>query len=488
VIFERQEFIKQTADTVLIKNAGGKFQSYYWRAPFGSGKSVFLKLLGRELQTRDCEVYYLSSAKTLDQYSQSFFTQLAHAAGNKTVVLLIDEVQSNVNSSHWVPLLKVHPPNLLVLGVGLIRVDLYSPQFAQKYPEGNEMFPIFFNESDLPEIKGQFKKLYPDLPQSIVNDACEKILEYSAGQSYPFVAIVEHVLQKIGEESVDIDRYLCSKEFLDSALFQQVVNRCFSALVGTLLDKVGKYLLGRREASDGLDLQRLGIFRQGLFTSPFLTDYIFRMYPIPDVPATATVAALDDSGKTPSAEQIICAGLSKMKEEDFQDAMFMPKPPLGNAIGFRWGQNVRRTYPNLFFTSHSRTMFEKHCGPGAKPTIDFVFNGKLNLGIEIVLNGNHRAVHEHLSRFDGKYQLSKDNGIIFHIDTMKDEPTIHFEKPYESDSAKNRIYTFLKKRNVLYRGSTMVQNGVCKHLSTPLTRPYSTFAFGTHLRRVVKFL
>jgi hypothetical protein len=469
VIFERRELITQIADRVLTKK-GRKFDSYYWRAPFGSGKSVFLKLIGRELQKRDCDVYLIPSAESLNAIRpETFFPQLAREAGDKTVVLLIDEVQSNMNSAHWIPLLKVPPANLLVLGVGLVRVEGYSPQFGTKYPKEDEMFAVFLNESDLPEVKAQFAKLYPDLPQSIRDETCEKILKYTTGHIFPFAVIVEHLLQKNRKGSVDLDRYLSSKEFLDSTLFARVKNRCFGSLDlmdGDTLEKVRNYFLGK---------SRFGVALEKLFSSPLMTDYIFRTLA---PPLDVDEIALDDSGKTPYAEQIICAGLRNMKDEEFR--------PVENAISFQWGQYVRGTYPNLFFTSHSRTIIDDHSDPSAKPPIDFVFNGKLNLGIEMLLNGNAKSVEEHLSRFDGKYKRSKEDGVIFHIDTMNNEPTIQLGKPYESDDAKNRVYTFLKNRNVLYRGSIEVKKGVCKNLPTPTTRLFSTFAF-SHLRRVVKF-
>ena len=55
VIFQREWLIKKTAKLVLQKTHS-KFGSYYWRAPVGSGKSVFLKLLGKELQEGGCDV------------------------------------------------------------------------------------------------------------------------------------------------------------------------------------------------------------------------------------------------------------------------------------------------------------------------------------------------------------------------------------------------------------------------------------------------
>mmetsp|Transcript_15792 Transcript_15792/g.21712 ORF Transcript_15792/g.21712 Transcript_15792/m.21712 type:complete len:141 (+) Transcript_15792:265-687(+) len=105
VVFQRDWFIQETSNVVLKKVSSG-YRSYYWRAPVGSGKSVFLKLLGSELQNRGCRVYLIIANK-LDLYSDAYFTKVAKDAGDKTVVLLIDEVQNNMNSFHWDALLLV---------------------------------------------------------------------------------------------------------------------------------------------------------------------------------------------------------------------------------------------------------------------------------------------------------------------------------------------------------------------------------------------
>ena len=56
VVFQRDWFIQETSRFVL-KKPSTKYGSFYWRSPVGSGKTVFLKLLGRELQNSGCEVY-----------------------------------------------------------------------------------------------------------------------------------------------------------------------------------------------------------------------------------------------------------------------------------------------------------------------------------------------------------------------------------------------------------------------------------------------
>jgi replication-associated recombination protein RarA len=98
VVLKRDWLVKETAELTLQKYHGW-FSSYYWWAPVGSGKTVFLKLLGRELQSRGCDVY-MTSGNDMDIYPKFYFTNLAKNAGDKTVVLLIDSVHNNLTSKH----------------------------------------------------------------------------------------------------------------------------------------------------------------------------------------------------------------------------------------------------------------------------------------------------------------------------------------------------------------------------------------------------
>ena len=142
VVFQRDWFIHETSRMVLEKSSLG-YRSYYWRAPVGSGKSVFLKLMGRKLQSCGCDVY-LTIASELHRYSKGYFTKLAKEAGQKTVVLLIDEVQNDMKTYHWNALLKeLRPSNLLVIGVGVPQLNAPSPQFDYKYPSDAILFPFF---------------------------------------------------------------------------------------------------------------------------------------------------------------------------------------------------------------------------------------------------------------------------------------------------------------------------------------------------------
>jgi hypothetical protein len=126
VIVERDWFIKKTASLVLSKGGAAKYRSYYWRAPVGSGKTTFLKLLGRELQHRGCDVRMLLAGQ-LEKIDDGYVSELALNAGSNVVALLVDEVHNNPKTYKWDELLKSKPSNPLTIGVGVPQLNGSSP-------------------------------------------------------------------------------------------------------------------------------------------------------------------------------------------------------------------------------------------------------------------------------------------------------------------------------------------------------------------------
>jgi hypothetical protein len=491
VIFERDWFIKKTADLVLDKKGSRKYDSHYWRAPVGAGKTVFLKLMGRELQKRGCDVY-LTSGPSIDNYDEDYFLNLAKEAGAKKVVLMVDEVQNNLTSKHWLRVLKdLTPANLLVLGVGVPRVGI-SPQFDKKHPQIGNLFPMFLTREDLPELCAHFNKITSQ-HEEVTARVCERLLEVTAGHFFPFVTFAAHLLDpnsKIdltnisGELShLSIDYYLASEAFRNSAACALVQERCFDSLAGADLDKAEKMLLNKISTGERADLEKLGFVNNGAFISPLLISVVFSRIVADNVPDKIT---LDWTEKTPYAQQIICAGLRDMKEEDFMDAHFK-LVAVENCVGFRWGHYVKSALCNVFVAPQVRTKYLDHKGPGPKPTIDFLFNGRLNIGIELALNLKADGIRDHLARFDDYYFRYKKTGHVLHFMTEGDDPVIAMKEPYNTDEAKDCVYTFVKKRNALFRGSRLVQSNVVRLLPSPPARSYSTYALGC-LRRVVKGL
>jgi len=488
-LIKRDWFIKKTASFMLTKGVDiPHYLSYYWRAPVGSGKTTFLKLLGRELQQQGCDVRTLLAGQ-LEKMDDGYVTKLAKSAGDTVVAILVDEVQTNLKTYKWNELLKSDPPpnNLLVIGVGVAQLVGTSPQFMIKSPKLGDPFPMFLTAEDLTEVVSLFVEKTGH-PEALVKDVCTRLLEYTAGHLFPFVSFVDHVLNPSNQvDSADLDTYLISEKFFSSAIRERVRERCFDFLGSSEdLELAENLLLGKGTAAGSYLLSKIGVWHRNKFVSPLLYCEIFRWALGSPVRSQGTTITLDDSAqKVPYVEQIICAGLRDMAEEDFRDPHF-DKIPVENSIGFRWGFNVQSVVSNVWLAPQVRTLFSDHKGPGSKPLIDFCFNGRLNMGVELALNVDNAGVQEHLARFEKNYKRYKSNGFIFHILTERETPVVSMKAPYDTLEAKNRVYTFIKKKNALFRGEVLIRENVVKSLSSPPSRAYSTLGLKSMLKFVRK--
>ncbi len=71
-----------------------------------------------------------------------------------------------------------------------------------------------------------------------------------------------------------------------------------------------------------------------------------------------------------------------------------------NAVGgIRWVYNVATTLRDVWISPQFRIIRANHKNRGSKPLIDFHFNGRLNLSIDVALNLEERRIREHLGRF-----------------------------------------------------------------------------------------
>ena len=467
-IFKREWLFNDITDMVLQKDDEDLYESFYWRAPAGSGKTVFLKLIGKKLQERGCVVYYMNTSCNLDKFEPEYYYELCRDAGDKTVVLMVDEVQSNIKTGIWTAILREdRPDNLLVLGVGIPDLVFVSPQFSRKFPEDGKLFPMFLTERDLPELVAYFCKESAQ-PKEAVANLCEQILVFTNGHFFPFVKFMEHLLS-IQFES-DASMHLSSQEFRNSSCYKMVKARC--SFTPYMLDAATKVLMNQDNSVDLNTLQKLGIYYEDALISPFVFNEAFVNMKFPPKKDSKMVLLDESKDRMACAEEIICAGLHYISAEDFRDINSKYRA-VENAIAVKWGYNVRESFSNVMMYFQARTMYGERIGPGARPLIDFVFNGRLHLGVEVAVNLNAAGIKEHLQRFDDKYIMLKDFGVVLHIDTTRSEPVLVESFDNETN---NRIYTFLTSRNELYRGAALVKTQVSVHLGAPFEMPKSNLS------------
>lgn len=366
-----------------------------------------------------------------------------------------------------------------MIGVGVPLLEGPSPQFNHKYPASHDRFPLFLTIEDLPEVCNYFIKKY-SLSAEVTTEVCEKLLEFTSGHLFPFVTFAQHLLDPNSKIDLsEIDNFLSGKEFRTSDVCLQVRERCFDFLISQSLTKAENLLLSKGSSGDRDALVKLGVWSRDGFVSPLLTSEVFLKLNIPRSPDEI---ALDETQMTSYAQQIIYAGLRDMTEEDFKDVHY-DLVPVENAVGFKWAYYVLSVISNVWCSPQVRTKYAEHAGKGAKPLIDFYFNGRVNMGIELALNlkfDGKGGIRDHLERFKNDYARYEKTGVVLHFET---------ESSKVPDVAEGRLYTFVKKRNELYHGSTLVMSNVARKLPSPPARSFSTIRNGLEcLRRVVQGL
>lgn len=340
---------------------------------------------------------------------------------------------------------------------------------------------MFLTTDDLPEVCAYFKTK-TNQSEEITTMACERLMEYTAGHLLAFVKFTTHVLDPRSEIDLgNLDSYLVSEKFSNSTVYQKVLRRCFSSLTYSLKYVAENVLLNVNVRGDKDSLENNG------FISPFVYARVFSKMYIP--PATDAMILDESEAAVPVAEQIIIAGLRDMTDACFKSDGYLDVVDVQNALCFYWGRNVKRNLRNIWVAPQLRIIKidQKYRGP--KLAIDHIFNDHLNLGIELAVNRGAAGVREHLEGFDRHYERYKETGVVLHLQTYDydEDFIINLVAPYDTVEAKNRIYTYSKMKNALYRGSTLVRSNVVRHLPSPTTKSYSTYAFSC-MRRAVMVL
>ena len=389
----------------------------------------------------------------MNDYKGKYFHKLARDAGDKTVVLMIDSVQNNIHSSVWTDILREkRPENLVVLGVGNVE-RIFFPHFRCRIPSfRGEPFPMLLTERDLPEVVAFFRS-QSLLSEETVTKLCEEILAYTNGHMYPFVKIVEHLLSSSTVLEGDIGPYLSSEEFRDSSIYDDIIGRCI--LCSSVLRAAASMISNGGRGSDYELLRDLSILHNGALISPFVMNEAISYTMLP---SRTHKAQLDESkGMTSCIEQIIHTGLRHLVARDFQTIDYRDCVVV-NPLSARIGSIILYAFDTIkiHFQARATDDDEDDDTPGARPQIDLLFHGRFNsLAINVTVDLDADDLKLHLQQFHEKYGRVKEDCVILHIHTWRSEPGVI--ESLDND----KVYTFLVRRNELYRGSQLIKTEVC---------------------------
>ena len=237
-LFNRQAlvdgFLNGAADDEAVDD-GDKFirRSYYIRGARGMGKTVFMCLIGRELQRRGHVVVFVKNTGQITKYlEERDFVELEKLVEpGKELYLLVDEVQENPSDADWTYLLR--ESNVIVtIGAGIPSLSERSPPFSVKF--GPTFLSLTSRDLDDAVVE-HFRALSEDLDEATVRALLAWLLDFTGGHTFPFVRLAHHLVTK--------ERELCRRSdwegffrnmYASTRVFKEVGSRCFDVNDGIL--------------------------------------------------------------------------------------------------------------------------------------------------------------------------------------------------------------------------------------------------------------
>lgn len=271
IAFDRARYVHEWCDQLLQTPQNCK---HYWQASKGSGKSVFLRLLAKELQQRGLPIYLINGNWTITLEQMNEVVILNETQGKRTV-LIIDDADTVFENNAFL-LNELH--TLILLAVGVKTGNHDEAALTCHGPA-----EVFLQESEIPDLAMVWidtatrRGLACTFDQVLAFCYCAH--RYTAGQLYPAITMCDYVLSN--NDGI-YDRWFSSAEafirgpqFLLSSAGYKIFHRCFDPL-----PECRNILRGSFDASDIEPLKQLGLwdsnkYEVGWVISDLLLTYLF---------------------------------------------------------------------------------------------------------------------------------------------------------------------------------------------------------------------
>ena len=464
-ILPRQHLINAYCNLILNKKFESGCSNYYWRAQSGSGKTAFLHILGRELLKRGgCTVYYFRTASRLGDVKPSDLEAIIDeniGVGKKTIVI-VDEAQDDRFNSMWIELLR-NNREVIVLGAGT-NYDDPSASTSARFTTVYDANELFLSPDEVDDVVDLWS--FPDSDTMVLFRAvCLHVIAYTSGLMYPTMILCQYMyrwIQNPNNETSDAFVHMTSAEYYESSVFDRAYTRCFYNSSNAVKDCI-EMMRGDDTAQDRLT--KYGFWYEGNLYSDFFRTYIVRQYPLEaGHQSTFEIIPKSEGGDYVSnAVTIMKAGLSTMQAKDFNEhGTKLHK--IETALSTLWALQLHQQIPNLTISPQTRTYLGK-CGH--PPCVDFCFDGKVDLAIEFIRDGNDTDIVTHSTKFSetSDYQAWNGKSVLFNFNLSPSrDVTVHAERTAEGIP----LYEFNKYYNVLVCGTQIIATDVVKALNTPM--------------------
>ena len=158
-------------------------------------------------------------------------------------------------------------------------------------------------------------------------------------------------------------------------------------------------------------------------------------------------------------ELVIIEGLSAMEDSDFKCFRNESGTRVEDGVSFNWAHKARTRVPNACLHYEVR---------GESGSVDFYLNSS-DTAIELMLNATQTAdpnsarqsqdIDEHRKRFS-PYKYQWKNYVLFNFAMKGDRVVL----PRDT-SVHDKVYTFVRSTNTLYRGNNLIRSPAIPNLS-----------------------
>jgi hypothetical protein len=479
-LFKRQKLINEMTNLILTKKRGHRH--LYFRGPRGSGKTVLLNLIGRQLQSLGHRVIKPWPGFFTSIPPEEIFNLSKSASPKEKIYILVDEVQVIPKSAYWPILLKDCSDSLFTIGAGIPSLEP-SPAFDLKLGASK----ILWTHDDIDKDFLHFCQRTSGIEDmKSIKKAIDWLLAYTGGHGYPFLRLTEHIFSeeanlKDAILSGNIMRELCSEAFYKSELMTDINTRSFSLEKNQLDAAIGIFNHSPGFETNQRDLEKLG------YWSSEKNDFISKMF-IGQVfqsrePAKGSSPSIDWGNPDQALEAVIKFALENMAASDFTDPISETNR-YEDAIGTTLGWHMKLIEGLFVVPQKQIPKSVPTCGKS--PTVDFYLNGKLDTYLELVRNGS--LLEKHFDRFEqeeGAYYSKKHRYAILDLELDKYQPN---EIPIKYKAISGKYWCFVKPMNCLYHGGKLVEGwkGSPK-LSAPRS-PFCTLARSQSTRAFLKMV
>lgn len=445
--------------------------------PMGSGKTVFLKMLARQLIDHG-DVYLFEHPAELDSVvSQIVDLNERLRRENRKAFICVDEMQAWTGGS-TVKLLKGAIDRLCVVGTGL--------------PSAIESFRMFHKRFGVESMRLQWADIVED--SSVVKwyrlnllkdrstassesgsssgssssdnseDVTEKLLkfllDYTGGHAYPMLLLAEMMTSHYKEacyEDKDSEEYmqiLGSAKFYESQYLKNIRNRSFSYSID-LYDPASVILRGFMAPEIVLKVSRAGLWdeTENNFFSDLFVSIVLLWWSSQENVAVKLDSTID----------LLEYALKDMTDSDFKQfevafkssCSVFTRNRLENSISVMLALKMARVKGVIVSSQHIMGVKRTKQRPGHPPTVDFYIDSHYNTFVEVVRSGSD--LDEHLRRFlDGKCKDDVKNDavqfIVLDIELIKSEPKPSKLSVADYAKCSDKHYTYVLATNILYRG------------------------------------